>query len=307
MGPCFEGGRVHLDLDGVESFLVVAEEVHFGNAAARLHISPSALTKRVQRLERDLKVRLLERNRAGVVALTPAGVRLVAHGRGLLEHERATREAAQGHATVTLGVPDDGGTQSVTAQEILDVRRTLRLDHPEVTLLCRRTPLPCTTTWLVEGQVDVQLTSAVVEDGRIHSTPVGIVERMAAVPTGSDVDDAHPLPLADLLALPMLHDPGLPQAFMRPFWFGDLRSDREARLVPIAARDGGSVLDQVARSVGVTVQLRPQARRVRSGVRFVPIAGAPPLVLHAARRGRDRRPVVLSLVQTLMSVPVARG
>ena len=44
------GGRVHLDLDGVESFLVLAEEVHFGNAATRLHVSPSARTKRIQRL-----------------------------------------------------------------------------------------------------------------------------------------------------------------------------------------------------------------------------------------------------------------
>ena len=306
MGVSSEGERVHLDLDAVESFLVLAEEVHFGNAAARLHVSPSALTKRIQRLERDLKVRLLERNQAGVLALTPAGLRLVAHGGGLLEHERATREAAQGHATVTLGVPDDGGPQSVTAQEIVHLRRTLRLDHPDVTLLCRRTPLPCTTTWLVEGQVDVQLTAGVVEDSRIHSTPMGGVERIAAVPAGSDLDDAHPLPLADLLALPMLHDPNLPQAFMRPFWFGDLRSGRESRLVPIHAHNGETVLENVARSVGVTVLLRSQTQRARSGVRFVPLAGAPPLVLHAARRARDRRPAVLSLVQTLRSAPVAR-
>ncbi|MDQ3611020.1 MAG: LysR family transcriptional regulator [Actinomycetota bacterium] len=89
---------MHLDLVCVESFLILSEEAHYGRAAARLHITSSTLTKRVQRLERQLKVRLLERGPCGVLALTPAGTRLGTDAGPLLEHERAAREAVRTRA-----------------------------------------------------------------------------------------------------------------------------------------------------------------------------------------------------------------
>lgn len=96
---------MHLDLICVESYLVLVEEAHYGRAAARLHVTSPTLTKRVQRLERQLKVRLLERGPSGVVALTPSGVRLGLDAGPLLEHERAAREAAQrGTAATPLDV-----------------------------------------------------------------------------------------------------------------------------------------------------------------------------------------------------------
>lgn len=88
---------MHLDLNCLESFVVLAEEKHFGRAAARLHLTSAALTKRLQRLERDLKVRLVERDSAGVLALTPEGQRLAADAGPLLAHERVTRTRVTGH------------------------------------------------------------------------------------------------------------------------------------------------------------------------------------------------------------------
>lgn len=89
---------MHLDLVCVESFLVLTQEAHYGRAAARLHITSPTLTKRVQRLERQLKARLLERGPSGVVSLTPAGARLGADAGPLLEHERTAREAVLSRA-----------------------------------------------------------------------------------------------------------------------------------------------------------------------------------------------------------------
>jgi DNA-binding transcriptional LysR family regulator len=72
-----------LDLRAVRYFVAVAEELHFGRAAARLHISQPALSKQVQRLERQLGGPLLVRG-SRHVSLTPRGETFLADARELL-------------------------------------------------------------------------------------------------------------------------------------------------------------------------------------------------------------------------------
>ncbi|MEV6862112.1 LysR family transcriptional regulator, partial [Streptosporangium subroseum] len=64
-----------LNLGLVADFLVLVQERHYGRAAVRLHLTSSALTKRIQRLEGQLGVVLVERGPAGVFAVTSAGRR----------------------------------------------------------------------------------------------------------------------------------------------------------------------------------------------------------------------------------------
>jgi DNA-binding transcriptional LysR family regulator len=297
---------VTLDLDCLQSFLVLVEEGQYGHAAARLHISAPTLTKRVQRLEHHLGVRLLERRGPGGLALTPAGKRLAADGGALLSHERAVRQAVSGQPNrVVLGVPYEGGTQSVTATQIGRLRRLLQREQPDAVLVFRRTPLTAMTAWLLEGRVDVQLTPSVVQHGRISSAPVAAVQRVAAVAADSDLGAAANVQLEDFLDQPMLYDPRLPQEFMGPFWLADVRPRALAHLVSIEASDGRAVFDQVRRTANVTVLLASQARGVPPGVRLLAIAGAAPVILHAATRVADRRPVVRSLIDALRLAPIA--
>jgi DNA-binding transcriptional LysR family regulator len=74
-----------MELRQLRYFVILAEELHFGRAAEREHIVQSALSQRVQRLERELGVRLLERS-THHVSLTAAGAVFPAEARQILAH-----------------------------------------------------------------------------------------------------------------------------------------------------------------------------------------------------------------------------
>ena len=72
-----------LDLAQVRAFVVAAEQLHFGRAAAKLFLTQQALSKRIQRLEQTLGEQLFLRSHHGV-QLSEAGRRFLPHARELL-------------------------------------------------------------------------------------------------------------------------------------------------------------------------------------------------------------------------------
>src|SRR5580658_2888095 len=98
-----------MELRQLRYFVTLAEELHFGRAAAREHIVQSALSQQVQRLERELGVRLLERS-THHVALTAAGAAFLAEARQILTHvDRATeiaRSATDASPALRVGIID---------------------------------------------------------------------------------------------------------------------------------------------------------------------------------------------------------
>src|SRR5882672_2474972 len=84
-----------VELRQLRYFVVVAEELNFGRAADRLHIAGPSLSQQIKALERDLKVRLFDRDRRSV-SLTATGAALLPHARELIEQADELRRRAIG-------------------------------------------------------------------------------------------------------------------------------------------------------------------------------------------------------------------
>ncbi|MFG2888329.1 LysR family transcriptional regulator [Streptomyces sp. NPDC048248] len=97
-----------MELRQIQYFVAVADELHFGRAAERLHIGQPAVSQQVRRLERELRTQLFDRS-GRTVALTPVGRALLPEGRALLKAldsfaTKAQRVVAQSAATFRVGI-----------------------------------------------------------------------------------------------------------------------------------------------------------------------------------------------------------
>ncbi|MFJ8870316.1 LysR substrate-binding domain-containing protein [Streptomyces sp. NPDC102473] len=186
-----------MELRTLRYFVAVAEELHFGRAATRLHMSQPPLSRAIKQLEADVGALLLTRSPMGVT-LTPVGTVLLDEARALLDHAdrvRARVGAAAGAATLTVGILGDGTDPGVSR-----LAAVYRRDHPGIDIRVRDTDLTDPTCGLRAGLVDVALTRAPFDETALtvrvlRSDPVGVVLR---------ADD--PLARRDTLRLAELDD-----------------------------------------------------------------------------------------------------
>lgn len=98
-----------MELRQLHYFVTLADELHFGRAAAKEHIVQSALSQQLQRLERELGVRLVDRD-THHVKLTQAGQAFLVEARQIIAHVALAAEVAKGRtgtaSALRVGVGD---------------------------------------------------------------------------------------------------------------------------------------------------------------------------------------------------------
>ena len=293
-----------LDLSCVASFLVLLREGSYGRAAAVLHLSQSALSKRIQRLEHQLGVALVIRDAAGVAGTTPAGARFAEHAPALLAAARAAGEAARAAAplTVCLGVHGPVGDWP-ERRALAEVGRRLRQRHPDVRLVCRSLPLSATNACVLDGSVDVMWGAFAQAPPAIETSPLLELERIAVVPSEHDLADAGSVHAEDLVTMPIAYIPGAEPEVMSAFVLGDVRPLRHATLVESTGQYSRSLMRalQPGQAAIIGASTWP-ASVVKPGLRDLRIVDLPLIPMYVGRRRSDRRGPVRTLAALLPEV-----
>jgi DNA-binding transcriptional LysR family regulator len=200
-----------MELRALRYFVTVADELHFGRAAERLHIAQPAVSQQIARLERELGVRLLDRS--------PRQVRLTAAGQRVLDAARTTLAAAsqvQIAAQQVMTSVRIGTAAGLTARLERGID-ALRERAPEFDVVLVDLPVEARLNALRQGELDLALTRGVCSGPGLTVLPTW-TERLFAVVSKHHPAADHPaVGLAELaddtLRVPAReHDPPLHDA-----------------------------------------------------------------------------------------------
>ncbi len=278
------------DLTLLNSFVAVAEELHFGRAAQRLHIAQPPLSMRIRRLEEDLGVRLLERSRRHV-ALTEAGAFLLVRARDLLsEAERAqveTQRVARGEG----GVLSIGYTPTATFDVLPKVLAAFRKRRPDVRLELREMASPEQPEALRRGRIELGFACGPVGADGLREDVLGREGLVLALPAGHALARERRVALRRLAALPFV----LVRPEIEPAWAqASLAALREHRVAIDVVQEADSKIAQlglVAAGVGLALVSESVQCLGRKGVVFRALTGLDlrlPLVLLSAEPSTPR-------------------
>jgi DNA-binding transcriptional LysR family regulator len=187
-----------MELRQVRYFVAVAEELHFGRAADRLHVTQPSLSQAVRRLEDELGVVLLERTSRSV-HVTDAGRLLLDEGRRLLvDADRVARDVQDvgrgGRREVRLGFlpPGLGGRTG-------PVLERFRTAHPRVSVRLRPLELPELATVVLDGEVDAAVVLGPVEPRHgVEAEPLALVPRVLCLRADHPLAARERITLSDL-------------------------------------------------------------------------------------------------------------
>jgi DNA-binding transcriptional LysR family regulator len=172
-----------LELSELRSFLVLAQHLHFGEAAEALHLSQPALTKQIQKLEAKVEGPLLLRGYRRV-SLTPAGEILRDRAQNLLREAEIAQETARLAVQGKAGLLRIGFGIASLAAGLPDILTRFRRHFPAVQVTMRDMSTPDQIEALEQGDMDVGFLRLPVERPNLITVPVLEERLVAAIPQG---------------------------------------------------------------------------------------------------------------------------
>ena len=306
-----------IDLRAWRQFLALAECLHFGRAAAQLHITQPPLTQAIQQLEARLGVRLFERTRRSVT-LTPAGAALVEPVRQLLNQARALAPLAQRAADGELGRVRLGFVSTIGFGPLPGWLGAFRVAHPQIAVELREATGDVQLQAFEQGAIDagfVLHAPRLAPDmpARLQRLSLGVEPLVLALPEAAPWAVAHRLRAADVLAQPLVI---FPRSATPSLFDAVLAFYHRHGATPLIAQEAvqmQTIVNLVSAGLGIALVPRSVTQLQRAGVRYRPLPAAlaqgAPQAETSLLWPVDAAPAVLRFVEFVRSLlnPVSRG
>lgn len=288
-----------MELRRLRHFVVLAEELHFGRAAARLAMTQPPLSLSIQALEDELGVKLFERTRRAV-ALTHAGQTFLAEARTVLERAANAVELVRAADRGEVGWLTVGFMASSAYTLLPWVLKDFRKRFPEVRLDLRELTLPQQAEAFRRGEIDVGVLRPPVTDPALQSEIVLDESLIVALPA------EHRLAGQQRISIKTLAE----EAFvMFPRWQGLVLHDLIVRfclahgVTPRIAQEASqthAVLGLVSAGIGIALVPYSSQRMGLPNVVYRRLKEpTPPVYTAVAWRRNDASPVVAAFLNTV--------
>jgi DNA-binding transcriptional LysR family regulator len=272
--PFFQSLEPRMNLRQLRYFVAVAEELHFGRAAVRLHISQPPLSQQIRNLEDILGVSLFKRDKKRI-ELTFAGQVFLDSARKLLEQSQWAIQTVRRAAKGEVGTLVIGYASSIPFSGLIGrVVREFRRQRPDVQLRIKEMRAIEQIQALLERDIDIGFVREPLRQThpQVESRCVYREAFVVAMPTDHPLSNTPSVRLADLR-----HD-----AFvLYPRDSGTVLYDQVIHLChgagffPNVIQETpqfASVLDLVSAGLGVTIVPASTAQSSSPLVRFCPIS-----------------------------------
>jgi len=287
----------------LESFLVVAEELHFGRAADRLHLTQPPLTRQIQQLEEQLGDVLLFDRRRRRIALTEAGDAFVLEARRLLENVDAAVERTQRVARGEAGQLRIGFVSTADYSVLPALLREFRGRFPAIHVDLLESTADEQARLLAEGALDAALVIATKPGPGLTSV------RLYQEPLVAVLPKSHPhakrsgaLPTRALAEEPFVL---FPRSLAPDLYDTIIAYTRKAGFAPKIAQDARqmqTIIGLVAGGLGVSIVPACMRALRRSDVAYRTLSPVTPnITTHLVWRSDDTSNVLGSFLAVARS------
>jgi DNA-binding transcriptional LysR family regulator len=292
-----------IELRQLRYFVAVAEESHFGRAAARLHMTQPPLSQAIQALEADIGTPLFERTKRSV-ALTRAGAALLPEAQRLLQQASALPDLARRAASGESGLLTLSFVSTADYSVLPPLLREFREAHPQIHIDLREATTDVQLEDLLQGRIDAGLLIPPLTDkarAELEYMTVLSEPLVLAAPQGTRAlrgkTEATLKEVADmpLIIFPRRIAPALHDAILGCF--------RDAGLTPRIGQEAiqmQTIVGLVSAGMGVALVPQSVSNLKRPGVEYKPLAGkGTPVETGLAWRRDNMSPVLKNFLELL--------
>lgn len=190
-----------MELRQLEVFLAIAEELHFGRAAARLHLAQPSLSQQLSRLERELGVRLVART-SHQVRLTAAGQAFRPEASRVVDAADRARRTAIAAGAGQIGQVRVGFNYPAGRRILPSTLSRLRERHPGISTSLRESRTGPQLDALDANELDVGFVYGPPDRAALASRPVMRASLAALVSVEHPLGDRDEVSFAELASHP---------------------------------------------------------------------------------------------------------